>query len=283
MKVTNFGLLVIKNGRKYFIKTNMLEYFADPFILEESENKLVLIVERYSRISRLGSIYRLELIFHSDELIQINRKKLICENYHLSFPCIYKFNNRLFIVPETASANSLFLYEINEGGTKVLNKAKLADGLFVDPIFFKKSGELFLMWYTGIANNDGKNISCAIDKFPIDNEIIIKEVKECSTNRNAGRIIYPNFKLSQTSTGDYGNGMFMEEMNDFQTFDNYHNDIPIEEFLKYQYLFLNSHHLDILGRTIVLDISYKVNLFKKNKNVLANIGDFENETSIFYS
>jgi hypothetical protein len=260
----------------------MFEYFADPFIFEESENNVVLFVERYSRIRRIGSIIRLELIFKEDQIVRIIRKKLIQEKYHLSFPCIYKLDNRLFIVPETASTNSLFLYEISDDGTEVLNKKKIAIGLFVDPIFFKKSGELFLMWYDGITNNDGKSVYCPIDRFPINSDLDIKDVQEFSMYRNAGRVIYTNYKPSQAIKGSYGKGLFLENMNSFEAIGNYWNDIKYIEFMKFEYLFENSHHVDILGSTIVFDISYEVNIFRKNKNVLYNIQDIMNETLLYY-
>ena len=280
--MTNFGILIIRNNTKYFIKTNMFEYFADPFILSENENSVILIVERYSRVSKLGSIISIHLTFTDDNIIKIERKNLISEKFHLSFPCIYKVFNKTFIVPETASINSLLLYEINEDGTKILRKNKIADGFFVDPVFYKNNNEIYLMWYNGISNNDGKNLCCLVDEFPINKPIEFKTIKECSLHRNAGRVIYPNYKPSQNSTGKYGKGLHLEKIIDFNFFASYQNDISLQEFLKYKIIFQNSHHVDILGSTIVFDFSYDINFIHREKDILNNLEEFRSDINFIY-
>ena len=278
--MTNFGILVIRNSYKYFLKAKFFEYFADPFILNESEDKIILIVERYSRFKKRGDILRIELNFHKSQLIKITKQYLIREKFHLSFPCIYKFDNRTYIVPETASFNKLLIYEIDNDATKIINKRILLDGFYVDPVFFKKENIFYLMWYTGSSNNDGKNICTAIDTFPFNTLININKTFEVSKNRNAGRITFTNYKSSQSSNGNYGKGVEIEYLNNIMGIGDYYNHLTLHDLMNLELLFENSHHMDVLGNTIVFDISYKINFFNSNKNIISGLKNLKNEIKI---
>ena len=91
-------------------------WFADPFILDVTDHHIILLAEEYRYANPKGRIARL----------LINRKTLVIEDFkivleiatHLSFPCIYRKNGKVFVCPESAASGRLDLYEydgINDG------------------------------------------------------------------------------------------------------------------------------------------------------------------------
>jgi hypothetical protein len=280
--ITNFGILLIRKEKMYFVKSNIFEYIADPFILFQNDTKIILLVERYSRITKLGSIIRLELTIKDNDVLDIKRSNLIKEKFHLSFPCIYRVDDKYFIIPETSSINRLLLYEINNDGTQIINKTEIADGFFVDPVIFLSNNTLNLMWYDGISNNDGVNRIVKLEQFPNSNKIKLQNIIVNSKNRNAGNVIYSNHKFSQMNNSDYGKGLFIEEIQDMEPLNKNIIQIELKDLLKYKQIFENSHHVDILGDTIVFDFSYKINFLNKKKPILNSLSIFHNNITFIF-
>lgn len=86
--------------------TGNTRFLADPFLLI-NEDKYYIFFEHQSRtgpaeISYLSSI---------DGLNYTYKGVALRESFHLSFPQIFNYKNDIYLLPETASANNVLLYE----------------------------------------------------------------------------------------------------------------------------------------------------------------------------
>lgn len=89
---------IIKNGFRYWA--------ADPFLFEY-QNKKYIFAELYDYIHCRGSLGYCTL----DENRRSKWKQIILEDYHLSYPYIVKRGNNIFIIPESGSAQFLYVYK----------------------------------------------------------------------------------------------------------------------------------------------------------------------------
>ena len=55
------------------------------------------------------------------------------EEFHLSYPYVFEWENRIYMIPETLGANAVCLYEAGEFPTKWSLKARLIEGECADP------------------------------------------------------------------------------------------------------------------------------------------------------
>lgn len=86
-------------------------WFADPFILDVTEDYVYVLAEEYAFKTRKGRIAKLS----------VNRRTLRIEDYtivletptHLSFPSILRKDGRVFVYPESCRSGHLCLYEFD--------------------------------------------------------------------------------------------------------------------------------------------------------------------------
>ncbi|MBZ9631485.1 hypothetical protein LB465_11905 [Salegentibacter sp. LM13S] len=86
--------------------------WADPFIVKEKDNFYLFFEE-----VKIGSGNGHISLFKFDEkgnLINENPIKVINEEYHLSYPFIFKEDSNYYMLPESADANGLWLYKCEE-------------------------------------------------------------------------------------------------------------------------------------------------------------------------
>lgn len=108
----NNGLDGVMND--YPIKVEWLKMpkngsFADPFVLDVSDNEIQVLVEDLSTELHKGVISLLKIDRHD---LHIKFKKIVLERpNHLSFPCILRENDKIYIYPESAYSGKLDIYE----------------------------------------------------------------------------------------------------------------------------------------------------------------------------
>lgn len=101
----NFDKFNFNNFKK--IKNPKGRYFADPFILKK-DNFFYVFVEDYEKKEKKASISIIKI--DSSDKIEIF-EKVIEEEFHLSYPYIFEYERKLYLIPETVSNESLRLYE----------------------------------------------------------------------------------------------------------------------------------------------------------------------------
>ena len=84
-------------------------WYADPFVLDVTDEEILLLVEDYAYEIRKGVISLLHIDRASMEIT--SRKVLLEKPWHLSFPAIWRKNGHIYVSPESAGNGMLDLYE----------------------------------------------------------------------------------------------------------------------------------------------------------------------------
>lgn len=107
---------------------------ADPFLIEyNGEIYIFFEIEKYvNKKTTKGVIGCAKLIDNKIEYLGI----VLEENFHLSFPFLLKYNDEIFMMPESSASNKLYLYKCIEFPFKWEKYKLLLEGNFIDSILF---------------------------------------------------------------------------------------------------------------------------------------------------
>ena len=115
-------------------------FFADPFILEADDNKIVVLVEEYI-FGQKGTIVKLTVDRHTFKLI--NRRLLLQLDTHLSYPLILEQGENPIICPENSESGQLSTYRLHHN--QLVNPKIIADYPLTDASPFEYNGEKYLL------------------------------------------------------------------------------------------------------------------------------------------
>jgi hypothetical protein len=115
-------------------------YYADPFAFAIGK-ELHIVFEDYDYKSRKGKISG--IVFSDGKFGEIST--LIREDFHLSYPYIFKYENDVYCVPESADAGEIRLYKYSLKQNKFqFQKVLLEDFQGVDPTIFSYNKKWWL-------------------------------------------------------------------------------------------------------------------------------------------
>lgn len=233
--LTKAGWFSWKENETYF------EGIADPFLFLNN-NKVYLFFEIETDQGK-GSIWCSTI-----ESNKISKPvRVLKENFHLSYPNVFSYDNKIYLLPESYQDNSVRLYECNSFPDKWTFDKKIKEGLpLVDTnvIFYENT----FYWFT--YDLDIKKSRLYYSE-KLKSEWIEHKESPFDSNRNAGRVIQMNgelFRPIQVENNSYGEGVSIKRIlklskEEFQ-----------EEIYKENFLFKNEgyeldgiHHIDILN------------------------------------
>lgn len=105
-------------------------WFADPFILDITEDSIFLLVEELRYKHPKGRIAKLTIDRHSFEITDL--KIILEEDTHLSFPNILRQNGKSYVYPENANGGKQNLYEYDEANEKLVFAQTICDDVIWD-------------------------------------------------------------------------------------------------------------------------------------------------------
>lgn len=184
------------------IPNNENFWFADPLLFEE-EGQVYLFCEAFDRKELKGKIGYFTL---KDNTVS-DFKLLIDENYHMSFPNVFKYEGNYFMIPETSENLSLDLYVAEEFPQKWTKYKTLVKGFnYVDPTLVIVSGKVFLFVYIDCKGEYQTHI------YKISTGFDLKLVQKINYAQNVGRSAGKTFyncqsevvRPVQMSEGEYG-------------------------------------------------------------------------------
>jgi len=187
-------------------------WFADPFILKETEGSIHILVEEFFYSNNKGRI----------SLLVVNRNKWVLEQIipvieldtHLSFPAYYRKGGKVYIYPESTKSGKLTLYEYDEKEGYAVAVKVICNRPLADAIIYDLDGNKVVLATTSPGDN-GK----VLDIYPYQDNPNVDPERRCyfKTNvaRNAGlpfmvgnRVIRP----AQDCTRSYGSCVVLQEM-----------------------------------------------------------------------
>lgn len=150
-------------------------FFADPFLIDENERYLYVLSEEYTFWEELGRIVL--LIVSKEDYSLVERRILIKERYHLSFPYCKKGGN--WIMPEASASGAAYLYQYDKKAFKVIGKRKVCDVGLIDNVIYLDGDNDYL--YAGKTDKP----SVELYSFKKVNEEYIDEQYIQSDNRTS--------------------------------------------------------------------------------------------------
>ena len=184
-------------------------YWGDPFIVQKRDRYYVFIEEKIDATG-LGRIACLTL----DQEGELLSNQVVLERgYHLSYPFIFEYHGKTYMLPETAGNRSLELYHCTRFPDQwEFTKTLMTDIYAVDATLFEYDNKYWL--FANVKEGSGSSLD-ALHLFYADSPLsdqwtahprnpIVKDIRSA---RPAGRIFESHGKLirpSQDSFRRYG-------------------------------------------------------------------------------
>lgn len=129
-------------------------FYADPFFLSTGERKFIFF-EEFDGKNNVGKISKVEILRNSKELNVSNVESSLERPFHMSFPFFINENGISYMIPETAQANEVALYEaVDNSGQWKKKKTIISNFPALDSIIFCHEGR---RWLFCTSAKDGGN------------------------------------------------------------------------------------------------------------------------------
>lgn len=186
-------------------------WFADPFIIAEDNKCFKILVESYFYKERVGKI---GLIVADKQTFSLLRYKTVLDlPTHLSFPCWYSLQGRIFVYPENSRSgcNTLYVYDDNNETLDFV--CVQCNRPLTDAVIVSDDRKTMLSTYSEDCNgNICRILSKMGDKYEETATITVSD----NSARGAGltfvtgdgRVIRP----AQDCNGGYGVGLVFQEI-----------------------------------------------------------------------
>jgi hypothetical protein len=127
-------------SRSHRIENPPNHFLADPFVVME-DNRHFCFVEDYDCGNRRGCISVYELQDKTAERLGV----AITEPFHMSFPYLFRYNEKLYMCPETCEKGEIRLYENVKFPLQwKLSQTIMSDVIASDTMIFEKDGTWWL-------------------------------------------------------------------------------------------------------------------------------------------
>lgn len=188
------------------------EWFADPFILDVTNDTVDVLVEEFDKYIKRGRIAKLSI---SRTTYKIVSKKIILDlDTHLSFPAIKRVGGDVYIYPENSASGSLHIYRYNQANDELTDCYELVDKPLTDAIICDDDVHYILA--TELPNPNGSVLKVYSMEDGRSQPICLQEIEfESNIARNGGDFFdYRGLKVrpAQICNGGYGMGLSLQAL-----------------------------------------------------------------------
>ena len=188
-------------------------WFADPFILDVTDDEFVVLVEEWNDRIQRGRISKLIVDRNTYELKSL--KVMIDEGFHMSFPAITRKPDGIYIQPECGATHRLVEYKYNEKLDLFEKKNVICDLPLTDSV----RNTLFnedLMFSTKLPDANGKELGIyywnkSQSRYQIKDYYHFQE----NLSRMAGNFFACNgniYRPAQVCIESYGDAVSIQEV-----------------------------------------------------------------------
>lgn len=187
------------------------QWCADPFVYEVNGEHYIF-VEQYENDKDKGSIG----YFIFENGIPVNKGLLIENSYHMSYPDVFEYDGKYYMIPESSANNTVDLYVAEDFPTKWKKVKSLIIGQkYVDSTVYRDGDHYYLISYTMI---DGYEVHV----FRLDMERkeltpLSKKRYKKNIARPGGRLFIEDGKLirpAQDCSRKYGEALILYQVDD---------------------------------------------------------------------
>jgi hypothetical protein len=238
------------------------KWFADPFILRDTELELTLLVEEFDYDVKRGRIAQIVIDKYKNAIVACDI--ILDLPTHLSFPVIYRIGDKIIVHPENSASGASFMYEYDESTKKLINPKKVLDEPVTDAIIVKERG-FFKMFATKLPEPNGCNLRTYVSK-KLTGPYTLSEVDKYPhyRARMAGQIITSegkNIRPAQDCEGAYGKAVIF-----------YDDHTEVGEIRPSSYKYAGVHTFNKLNDICIIDIKrFDYPLFVSFKNFIKKL------------
>lgn len=127
-------------------------WFADPFVLDVTEDKIKILVEELFYESNKGRISLMDVDRKTYQLLSV--KPVFELGSHLSFPCILRKDGVTYIYPENGKASCCKLYKLADD-MEFEYVSDLSQESISDAVLYQWQGKYFMFATKNPHSNDG--------------------------------------------------------------------------------------------------------------------------------
>ena len=201
------------------VKVNWLKHsyknrwFADPFILDVTNDEIIVLVEEWYDLINRGRISKLTIDKKSYELKAL--KVMIDEGFHMSFPAITRKADGIYIQPECGLTRGLMEYKYDEMTDSFLRGKMISELPLADSV----RNDLFgsdMMFSTKLPDANGKELGI-YEWVRSTGQYEIKEYYHFEENisRMAGNFFTYNgniYRPAQVCIKSYGDAVSLQKV-----------------------------------------------------------------------
>ena len=234
---------------------------ADPFFCSHADKEIVFF-EEWSAGSNHAHISAAQL---SDQGLDIHTIRPVIETAtHLSYPFVFNYDDRFWMIPEASASGSLQLYRCEKFPYSWSPEKSLLKGIpYADPTMFEHNGRwwLFITFRHGIHGlNSDLFLYSASDPISGDwsPHPLNPVVRGFHNSRPAGRPFVHDGRLyrpSQNCLKRYGYGLKINLVTELST--ETFRETTVREILPWDDRIIGIHHLDFHQNRILMDIHLK--------------------------
>ena len=188
------------------------QWCADPFVYG-ADGKHYIFVEQYENKKEKGCIG----YFQFENGIPINKGIIIENNYHMSYPDVFDFNGKYYMIPESSANSTVDLYIADHFPDKWRKTKSLICGYkYVDSTVYQKGNQYYMISYTMIGGYEVHVFALDMEKQRVD--LISKKRYEKNIARPAGRLFLEDGILkrpAQDCSRKYGESIIIYQVDDF--------------------------------------------------------------------
>lgn len=245
----------LRNSTKIFNPKN--RYFADPFIIERyGEN--YCFVEDFNYDENKGSISAFKISSNGYKELG----EVLNEDFHLSFPFLFEYENQIFMCPETSAINEIRLYKCIDFPFKwVFFKTIMKNVSAADTIIFHYKQKWWLL--TNIDESHIQDHSCQLHVFyssnPLNEDWKAHEsnpvIFDSNRARNGGLIVQGKeiYRVFQKQGFDlYGEGLGIAKIDNLNT-KMYNETIVSNVKARFFDKIIGTHSLNFKNGLMVID------------------------------
>ena len=186
-------------------------WFADPFLLDITDDDYVVLAEDYDEIREYAVISKLRVDRKSMELKEV--KQLLDSGTHLSFPIYIKKGNDVFVYPENSESGELNIYRYDQTTEQLVKVEILMNASLTDAVMLEYEGEQ-LMFATKLPNPNGNQLDVYVKK---DGQYILRDIVEMDgrTARMGGDFFWLDgilYRPAQDNNERYGGALIIQKV-----------------------------------------------------------------------
>lgn len=185
------------------------QWCADPFVYEV-DGEHYIFVEQYVNEKEKGCIG----YFHFENGVPVNKGIVIENSYHMSYPDVFEYGGRFYMIPESSANSTIDLYvaeHFPDNWRKL--KSLIAGAKYVDSTVYQEGDSFYLISYTMVGGYEVHVFSLDMEKQEL--KLISKKRYEKNVARPGGRLFMENGKLmrsAQDCSRKYGEQLIIYEV-----------------------------------------------------------------------